>query len=97
MTSSEWIEKNKENIKKNEFRGNVFGFLNIINKPIIKYDIRAIQLISLLFLSRNKTSDVNSKAQGIFLQINTGEGKSLIIQFFASYLALQKKSWYNYK
>ena len=91
MTFSEWIEKNKENIQNNEFRGNIFGFLNIINKPIIKYDIRPIQLISLLFLSQNNSSDINSTAQGIFLQINTGEGKSLIIQFFAAYLALQWK------
>ena len=85
MTFSEWIEQNKDNIKKNEFRGNVFGFLNIMNKPIIKYDIRPIQLISLLFLSKNNTSDKNLKTQGIFLQINTGEGKSLIIQFFAGH------------
>ena len=91
MTFPKWFEENKDNINKNEFRGNVFGFLNIINKPIIKYDIRPIQLISLLFLSKNNTSDKNSKSQGIFLQINTGEGKSLIIQFFAAYLALQGK------
>ena len=69
----------------------LFGFLNKINKPIIKYDVRPIQLISLLFLSKKNTSDMNSKAKGIFLQINTGEGKSLIIQFFAAYLALQGK------
>jgi len=116
---SEWIKINKDNIQKNEFRGRVFGFLNLINKPIIKYDIRPIQLISLLFLSKNnneeekndeKISDIkdkniikeeniikedktsiNAKSQGIFLRINTGEGKSLIIQFFAAYLALQGK------
>ena len=91
MNFSEWIDKNKENVKKNEFRGNVFGFLNKINKPIIKYDIRPIQLISLLFLSKENTSASSSKSKGIFLQINTGEGKSLIIQFFAAYLALQGK------
>ena len=90
LNFSEWIDKNKENIKKNEFRGNVFSFLNIINKKIIKYDIRPIQLISLLFLSKENTS-ASSKSKGIFLQINTGEGKSLIIQFFAAYLALQGK------
>ena len=88
---SEWFENNKENIQNNEFRGNVFGFLNIMNKPIIKYDIRPIQLISLLFLSKKDSSNINSEAQGIFLQINTGEGKSLIIQFFAAYLALLGK------
>ena len=91
MSFSEWMEKNKENIQNDEFRGNVFGFLNIINKPIIGYDIRPIQLISLLFLSKKNTSDENKTSQGIFLQINTGEGKSLIIQFFAAYLALQDK------
>ena len=91
MNFSEWIDKNKENIQKNEFRGNVFSFLNIINKPIIKYDIRPIQLISLLFLSKQNTSPSISKSKGMFLQINTGEGKSLIIQFFAAYLALQGK------
>ena len=91
MSFSEWMEKNKENIQNDEFRGNVFGFLNIINKPIIGYDIRPIQLISLLFLSKKNTSNENKTSQGIFLQINTGEGKSLIIQFFAAYLALQGK------
>ena len=30
----------------------------------------------------------DEKLKGIFLQINTGEGKSLIIQFFAAYLAI---------
>ena len=85
------MEKNKDNIKNNIFRGNVFAFLNLINKPIIKYDLRPIQLISLLFLSKDNTSDINFTSQGIFLQINTGEGKSLIIQFFAAYLALQGK------
>ena len=88
---SEWIKINKDNIKKNEFRGRVFGFLNLVNKEIIKYDIRPIQLISLLFLSKNNITSIDAKSQGIFLQINTGEGKSLIIQFFAAYLALQGK------
>ena len=53
---SNWIELKKDNIKKNEFRGNVFGFLNLINKPINKYDIRPKQLITLLFLSKNNKS-----------------------------------------
>ena len=64
---SKWIQINKDNIKKNEFRGKVFGFLNLINKPIIKYDIRPIQLISLLFLSKNNTTSIDAKSQGIFL------------------------------
>ena len=78
-----WILSNKNKIKINSFRGNIFALFNSINKKIIGYDIRPIQLISLLFLTRNKP-----KLGGIFLQINTGEGKSLIIQFLAAYLAL---------
>jgi hypothetical protein len=62
------MEKNKDNIKNNIFRGNVFAFLNLINKPIIKYDLRPIQLISLLFLSKNNTSDINFTAKGIFFK-----------------------------
>ena len=77
---NEWLEINKEKIKQKNFRGNVFAFLNSVNKQIIKFDLRPIQLISLLFLSNSN--------EGIFLQINTGEGKSLIIQLFAAYLAL---------
>jgi len=78
-----WLSNNKENIKKNEFRGNVFAVFNIVNKKIIGYDIYPIQLISLLILTSNKP-----KLGGKFLQINTGEGKSLIIQFLAAYLSL---------
>ena len=78
-----WLFKNKDKIQLNEFRGNVFAIFNIINKKIVKYDIRPIQLISLLFLTKK-----DSKLGGIFLQINTGEGKSLIIQFLAAYLSL---------
>ena len=82
-----WFKKNKKNIEKNNFRGNIFAVFNIINKNIINYDIRPIQLLSILFLSQKK----NSSNSGLFLQINTGEGKSLIIQFFAAYLALLGK------
>ena len=52
---------NKNKIKNNSFRGNVFSLLNSINKKITGYDIRPIQLISLLFLTNNK-----SKLGGIF-------------------------------
>ena len=79
----DWILKNKQSIKNNNFRGNIFAFFYVINKRITGFDIRPIQLISLLFLTKNKP-----KLGGIFLQINTGEGKSLIIQFLAAYLAL---------
>ena len=78
-----WIWRNKKIIKNNSSRGKVFAFFNTINKRIAGYDIRPIQLISLLFLTKNEP-----KLGGIFLQINTGEGKSLIIQFLAAYLAL---------
>ena len=78
-----WISSNKNNIKKNSFRGKVYSLFNSINKKITGYDIRPIQLISLLLLTKNEP-----KSGGIFLQINTGEGKSLIIQFLAAYLAI---------
>ena len=79
-----WIELNRNNLKDKNFRGNIFAVFNLANKEKTKYDIRPIQLISLLFLTKE-----NSELGGIFLQINTGEGKSLIIQFLAAYLALQ--------
>ena len=79
----QWILDNHDNIINNKFRGNIFALFNKINKDITGYEIRPIQLISLLFLTKNEP-----KLGGIFLQINTGEGKSLIIQFLAAYLAL---------
>ena len=78
-----WLSNNNNNIKNNKFRGNVFAVFNLVNKKIIGYDIYPIQLISLLILTSNKP-----KLGGKFLQINTGEGKSLIIQFLAAYLSL---------
>ena len=92
----EWKTKNENYIKDNNYRGKVFSFFNLIYRQIlleknkqIKFDIYPIQLISLLILTKN--SQKNNKKIGKFLQINTGEGKSLIVQFFASYLALQGK------
>ena len=79
----DWINLNKNNIKNKNFRGNIFAVFNQVNKSLVHHDIRPIQLISLLFLTKN-----DSKLGGIFLQINTGEGKTLIIQFLAAYLAL---------
>ena len=79
----DWIESNKNNLNNKNFRGNIFAVFNLANKEKTKYDIRPIQLISLLFLTKG-----NSDIGGIFLQINTGEGKSLIIQFLAAYLAI---------
>ena len=78
-----WFKSNENNIKNNNFRGRVFAVFNQVNKKITEFDIRPIQLISLLFLTKGE-----SKLGGIFLQINTGEGKTLIIQFLAAYLAL---------
>ena len=80
---NQWILNNKNNFKNNDFRGNIFAIFNKINKRITGFDIRPIQLISLLILTKDKP-----KLGGIFLQINTGEGKSLIIQFLAAYLAV---------
>ena len=80
---NQWILNNQTNLKNNNFRGNIFAVFNKINKIITGFDIRPIQLISLLFLTKNEP-----KLGGIFLQINTGEGKSLIIQFLAAYLAI---------
>ena len=80
---NQWISDNKINFKNNDFRGNMFAIFNKINKKLTGFDIRPIQLISLLILTKNKP-----KLGGIFLQINTGEGKSLIIQFLAAYLAM---------
>ena len=78
-----WISSNSYNIKDNKFRGNVFAVFNLVNKNITGFNIRPIQLLSLLILTKNEP-----KLGGIFLQINTGEGKSLIIQFLSAYLAL---------
>ena len=68
-------KNNNEEEKKEE------KILDIKDKNIIKEEN---------IIKEDKTS-INAKSQGIFLQINTGEGKSLIIQFFAAYLALQGK------
>ena len=92
LNFKEWKSKNEEILLNNDSRGRVFALFNLINRQLQKlpeekkYDIRPIQLISILILSKQ-----NQRGAGKFLQINTGEGKSLIIQFFASYLAVQGK------
>ena len=93
LNFSEWKSEIKEIILNNNERGRVFAFFNLINRQLqkIKYDIRLIQLISILILSKKKKDNESKEKGGKFLQINTGEGKSLIIQFFASYLAIQGK------
>jgi len=67
--------------------GRIYSYLNHINRDIIKYDIYIIQLISLLILSKEKSPNI----KGIFCKINTGEGKSTIIQFLAAYKVLLGK------
>ena len=82
----DWLKINNNKIKNKNFRGNIFAVFNQVNKSLLNHDIRPIQLISLLFLTKSEI-----KLGGIFLQINTGEGKTLIIQFLAAYLALLGK------
>ena len=50
-----------------------------------KFIVREIQLLSLVFFI-NK-----NKKMGRLLQINTGEGKSIIVQMMAAFHALQEK------
>ena len=55
------------------------------HKECFKFIPRKIQIISLLFFIRK------IKNEGMIQQINTGEGKSLIIAFLAVYIAQKKK------
>ena len=64
--------------------GAIYAYFNYLNKEEAHYDIRTIQLISLLILS----SDLPKGIKGVYCKINTGEGKSTIILFFASYKVL---------
>ena len=50
------FNKNKDNIKNNNFIGNVFAFFNLFNNYTLGYEIRSIQLIFLLFLSKKPKS-----------------------------------------
>ena len=61
--------------------GRIYAYFNSINKQYTSFDIHTIQLISLLILSKKKLKNM----KGVFCKINTGEGKSTIIQFFAAY------------
>ena len=64
--------------------GRIYSYFNHINKAHSKFDIYIIQLISLLILSKEKLP----KIKGIICKINTGEGKSTIIQFLSAYKVL---------
>ena len=64
--------------------GRIYSYFNKLNKEKAKYDIYTIQLISLLILSQELPESI----KGIFCKINTGEGKTTIIQFLAAYKVL---------
>ena len=87
INSKKWIsDRNRYKGIINDINniGKIYSYLNYINKDIKHYDIYTIQLISLLIL----TQKLPKKTKGIFCKINTGEGKSTIIQFFAAYKVL---------
>ena len=64
--------------------GRIYSYFNKLNKEKAEYDIYTIQLISLLILSQELPESI----KGIFCKINTGEGKTTIIQFLAAYNVL---------
>ena len=87
-TAIKWTEnrnKYKKEINNINNIGKIYSYFNYLNKKCVHFDIHTIQLISLLILSKNK---ISNKMKGIFCKINTGEGKSTIIQFFAAYKVL---------
>ena len=84
INTRKWIKDRKSYI--NELMninniGRIYSYLNLKNKICTGYNIYTIQLISLLVLSQK----LPNKTKGIFCKINTGEGKSTIIQLFAAY------------
>ena len=82
-----WVSKRKKYKKElsNEKNiGAIYAYFNYLNKDETHYDIRTIQLISLLLLSK----ELPKELKGIYCKINTGEGKSTIILFFAAYKVL---------
>jgi len=82
-----WVsdkEKYKYEISNIKNIGRIYAYFNHINKKKTLFDIHTIQLISLLLLSNELPNGV----KGIYCKINTGEGKSTIIQFFAAYKVL---------
>ena len=82
-----WVsnrDKYKSELSNKKNIGAIYAYFNHLNKKETHYDIRTIQLISLLILS----SDLPKGLKGVYCKINTGEGKSTIILFFASYKVL---------
>jgi len=63
----------------------LIGKMIYFNKKCFKFIPRKIQIISLIYFLKKKES------VGLIQQVNTGEGKSVIISFLAVYLALIKK------
>lgn len=87
INSKKWISNRKACIHElNDIKniGKIYSYLNYINKQSTKYNIYTIQLISLLVLSQK----LPKKTKGVFCKINTGEGKSTIVQLFAAYKVL---------
>ena len=85
--SKKWIKDRKSYKKQiNDIKniGKIYALFNQINKKYTNFDIHTIQLISLLLLSKENPKSI----KGVFCKINTGEGKSTIIQFFAAYKVL---------
>ena len=85
-----WVSNRKKSRKsqnellKEKNVGAIYSYFNYLNKKETHFDIRTIQLISLLLLSKK----LPNKLKGIYCKINTGEGKSTIILFFAAYKVL---------
>ena len=85
VTTLKWMnkrEKYQKEINNIDNISKIYSIFNHLNKKITHFDIHTIQLISLLILSKKK---ISNKMKGVFCKINTGEGKSTIIQFFAAY------------
>ena len=85
--SKNWIENRKsyeKQIKDINNIGKIYSYFNWIYNQKTHFNIYTIQLISLLVLSQKLPRNI----KGIFCKINTGEGKSTIIQFFAAYKVL---------
>ena len=85
--SKKWIENRKSykmEIKDINNIGKIYSYFNFIYNQITHFNVYTIQLISLLILSQKLPKNI----KGIFCKINTGEGKSTIIQFFAAYKVL---------
>ena len=80
-------EINEENINKINLKDdyNLIAKMIYINKKIFGFEPRTIQIVALLnFINKNQT-------EGLIQQINTGEGKSLIIYFLAVYISIRQR------